>query len=202
MASTGWCTTRHTATHRPTRRYHRAKSAIRFSSRTDFRELTTTSGSITQIKHIAIGWLGAFRLPRVNTSGLDSLARYFNVNKAWLNSTSTHFLSFCSARSASEPFSVREEWQDCAHHVEPAIAGQLYVVQVEDPRSLRLPVFQQDDCDRRRLVPVPDERLDARRHISNPSVHNLRRQRVGCLHKQKLHDEWVANFDSGNSPQC
>lgn len=100
MASTGWCTTRHTATHRPTRRYHRAKSAIRFSFRTDFRALTTTSGSITQIKHIAIGWLGAFRLPRVNIGGLDSLARYFNVNKSLIE---FHLNAFFSLFTAPDP---------------------------------------------------------------------------------------------------
>lgn len=162
------------ARRRPTRRYHRARSGIRFSSRTDFREPTTTSGSTTRIKRTATGWRGACRLRQVNIgdhlSDLDATRSL--ITCCFIN----------SARSAFESLGVGAKRKNRAHHMEPAIAGELLVVQAENPRLIRLPIRQQNDCDWWRLAFVSDERLNARRNISNPSVHDIRRQGVGSVH--------------------
>lgn len=70
-----------TGIHHPTLRFHRAKSVIRFSSRRDFRAPTTTFGSTTPTKHIAIGWRGAYQSPQVNverSSATFSAFRWHN----------------------------------------------------------------------------------------------------------------------------
>lgn len=66
--------------HRQTRRYHRGKSVIRFSSRTGFRGRTITSGSSIRIKRIATGWRGEFRLQQVNVAKRPC---YWNERRSW-----------------------------------------------------------------------------------------------------------------------
>lgn len=105
MDSIDWCTIRLTAHHRPTRRYRRARSATRYSSRTDCQERTTTSGCITQIKRIAIGWRGAFRLPQVNIR--DQTQLVCNQQRIILINISLSFLSKAPDPPSNLSVSVR-----------------------------------------------------------------------------------------------
>lgn len=52
-----------------------------------------------------------------------------------------------SARSAVESFGVGAKRKNRAHHLESAVAGQLLIVQAENPRLIRLSVCEQNNRD-------------------------------------------------------